>query len=79
MNYFPQDSSSNADAPFWSDTQVGTIGPKAFLYVDDTTILDTVILEDAKLHISVHPTVEELSRLEVEDTLIWMLRPEELT
>ena len=47
---------------------IGAVGPKAFLYVDDTTLLDAVPLSEAKLHITAGQTLEELTELQIEDT-----------
>ena len=68
--YFPQDSSDDEGVDFWSDmARPAARPPEAFLYVDDTTLFQTVPLASATRHFTEATTIEELENLELERTL----------
>ena len=46
-----------------------TDGPGVFMYVDDTTLVDSVGVEEAILHVSAAPTVAHLDNLELQGDL----------
>ena len=63
--YFPQDSSDEEDVVFWGPTAARSTGPDAFLYVDDTTLVDEAPMNSTIKHISTGRTKEMLDHLDV--------------
>lgn len=60
--YFPQDPPGAKPVEMWAtDTVDRTNGVGAFLYVDDTTLVNTVPMESATRHFTTNVTVETLS------------------
>ena len=60
VNFFPQDDNTDTGIEFWERND-----SCSFLYVDDTTILDSVPLNEAERHITTGTTVEEFRQLAV--------------
>ena len=68
--YFPQDGPDDDRVEMW-DTggdRVAMNPVEAFLYVDDTTLVDVVPMQGATRHISTATTVENFSDLRLEGT-----------
>ena len=61
--YFPQDSSDDEGVEFWRAENATVPGPEAFLYVDDTTLVDEVDMGAAVRHVSTAITKESFESL----------------
>ena len=64
--YFPQDDggTDQEDINFWDRRPCKQ--PKAFMYVDDTTLFDNVLMEDAVRHCTTSATEESFENLALE-------------
>ena len=60
LNYFPQDDHPDGDVEFWEDDNSA-----AFLYVDDTTLFDSVKMSEAVRHCTTSRTSEVFQQLRV--------------
>ena len=70
LRYFPQDSTDEedeADVAFWRPVAAPPVGPDAFLYVDDTTLVDEVRMDSAIRHVSTGKTKESFDHLGIGD------------
>ena len=61
VRYFPQDPDGNFE-PFWEEVDAG---PSAFLYVDDTTLLDVARHDEASRHVTTTVTRDHFWDLKV--------------
>ena len=67
--YFPQDGVGAEGVEMWTSDTARVPDVKAFLYVDDTTLLDAVPLDGAVRHITTGTNNELLSGLRLESSL----------
>ena len=58
VNFFPQDDNTDTGIEFWERDD-----SYSFLYVDDTTLLNSVPLNEAERHLTTGTTVEEFWQL----------------
>lgn len=66
--YFPGDSSDEESVNFWEDEELER-RPAAFLYVENTALVDAVPLAEATNNFNTGPTGKCLSRLNWEEIL----------
>ena len=64
IRFFPGDSSDDEAVNFWDQEDIGQ-RPAAYLYVDDTTLVDAVPLIEATKHFTTGPAEEVFESLEL--------------
>ena len=68
--FFPQDGPEDEPVEMWTNERRVDPGVKAFLYVDDTTLVDVVPMSAAVRHITTGVTDELFSGLELESAML---------
>ena len=68
--FFPQDGPDDEPVEMWVDARRSDSDVEAFLYVDDTTLVDVVPMSAAVRHVTTGVTDELLSGLELESAML---------